>query len=235
MALLRAGRWLASFPPEKLRFDAAVGLWHIRQRYYSEPIDTAWRTAREIADRDTDNPLRRFWDASTDPPLEETSFWIVPTSSEQRVNTNRVVGEALYCAERGWRPETSRYVAGPMRDSGGYQTAHALWALYLAARNGCLADGEYLRLAPDLQRELRDHEPVEFQPSETLDVDLFAERLLMLIMTGDTGAPVDSWIDALLALQNEDGSWGIDRPGENPYFRYHATMVAVWAFALLGE
>ena len=29
-SLLRAGRWLATFPESELRFDAAIGLYHIR-------------------------------------------------------------------------------------------------------------------------------------------------------------------------------------------------------------
>jgi hypothetical protein len=34
--------------------------------------------------------------------------------------------------------------------------------------------------------------------------------------------------------QNADGSWGIEGDGEPAYRRFHATMLAAWALALLG-
>jgi len=235
MSILQAGEWLAAFPPEQLRFDAAVGLWHIRQRVFSRPIRTAWGHAREIADRDDDNPLRRFWDASFALPADVTSSWDVPSGSDERVAPHEVIAEALYCADNGWRPETSRYVAGPMRDGGGEQTAQALWALYLAETNGCLEEGEYLRVAPALQRELRDHQPPEFDPETTADIELYAERILMLLLTGDLRAPIDAWLDTLITLQNDDGSWGIEPPGDDPYALHRATVAATWALSLWPE
>jgi len=235
MAILGAGEWLAAFPPDRLHFDAAVGLWHIRQRVYSQPMRAAWRRAREIADRDGNNPLRRFWDASLVLPADVTSSWDVPQGSGERVDPDRVIAEALYCADNGWRPETSRYIAGPMRDGGGDQTAHALWALSLAETNGCLREGEYLRVAPDLQQELRDHQPSEFDPETTLDIELYAERILMLLLTGDDGTPIETWLDTLITLQNDDGGWGIERSGDNRYALHRATVAAVWALSLWPE
>jgi hypothetical protein len=230
-ALLRAGDWLASFPAEELRFDAAVGLWHIRQRIYSGPVRSAWRRARKVADRDHDNPLRRIWDESAAASQDVTTGWTAPACEGGRVDADRVVIEALYCSENGWRAATSRYIAGPMRDGGGRHTARALWAIYLAQSNGCLPEGEYLRVAAALQQELRDHQAIDLHPTSTRDVDLYAERLLMLVLTGNDDAPLPEWIDRLLALQNTDGSWGTPEEGEDPYLRYHATMVAAWALA----
>jgi len=63
-AIARAAEWLALFPEENLRFDAAVGLWHIRQLFDSKALGLAWTRAEKVADRDDDNPLRRFWDAT---------------------------------------------------------------------------------------------------------------------------------------------------------------------------
>jgi hypothetical protein len=231
-ALDRAGPWLAAFPAEDLRFDAAVGLWHIRQHVDSEALRSAWERAREIADRDDDNPLRSFWDRSMTAPAEATAGWEVPNEGARRVNTNRVISEALHCAGNGWRPETTRYVAGPMRDDGGFHTTHALWAVHIARRNGCLSAAEYRSLAATLQRELRGHQSGDFRPGSTREIDLYGERLLMLLLTEDRGPPVPDWVVRLAGLQNDDGSWGIEAAGEDHYARYHATMVAAWALAV---
>ena len=66
-------------------------------------------------------------------------------------------------------------------------------------------------------------------------IDLFGERLLLLILTGDTRPPVEDWTQKLIGFQNDDGSWGIDNSQEDHYFRYHAILVAAWVLSIRQE
>jgi len=230
MTLNRAAQWLAAFPESELRFDAAVGLNRIRQIVDSDALRRAFEQARVVADRDADHPQRRFWNPGFTVPAEQTSRWAVPTDGS-RVNPNRVLDEALHCAHNGWRRETMQYACGAMRDAGGYQTVHALWAVDIASRNGCVAAADLTPCVAALQAELKQHQPSELQPKATLDIDLFAERLLFLMLTGEASPLVDHWAKTLLQLQATDGSWGVATDNEPPYYRYHATNAATWALA----
>lgn len=227
LAVGRAAEWLADFPRNQLRFDAATMLSGVRRTFDSDALRRAFATARSVADRDDDNPRRRFWVPEMRIDAARTSRWQVPTDGS-RVNTNRVVEEALYCAENGWRPETTRYVCGPMRDDGGYQSAHGLWVLSIARRNGCVEEEACLA---SLQAELAAAQPDRLAPRATLDIDLFAERLMVLLASGYRQPAVDGWAEELLALQDAGGSWGVEQAGERPYYRYHATALSVWALA----
>lgn len=230
LALGRAAAWMAEFPTGDLRFGAATMLAATRETIDSEALRLAFERARAVADRDDDNPRRRFWvpDLRVDP--SRTSRWTVPTDGK-RVNTNRVVEEALYCGESGWREETMRYVCGPMRDDGGYYSTHALWGLSIAHGNGCIESTASEPCVRSIQSELAAKQPRRFAPKITLDIDLYAERLLTLVQTGYPDPVVDQWALTLLDLQTHDGSWGVSETGEPPYYRYHATAVSTWALA----
>src|SRR5262249_39077581 len=145
-----------------------------------DALRRAFAVARPVGDHDDDNPLRRFWVPDFVSPRAHTAEWRVPAAGEPRANTNRVVAEALHCARNGWRPETTAYVCGPMRDAGGYQTAHALWALVLARQNGCLADEGTRSCIRALADELADAQPATLDPRTTWDVDLYAERTMVV-------------------------------------------------------
>jgi hypothetical protein len=227
-AVVRAARWLAAFPPDDLRFDAAVVLTMIRRTVDDDDLRRAFAASRAVADRDDDNPQRRFWMPEFRSPPEHTSRWAVPTEAGARVNTNRVVAEALHCAENGWRPETQAYACGPMRDGGGYQTTHALWALDLARRSGCVSEADFRPCARALQDELA-AAPVALAPARTLDVDLYAERLVMLVTTGYATATLGERVHVLVGLAGDDGSFGVAGTDEPAYYRYHATALATWA------
>src|SRR5437879_1119772 len=126
----RAAEWLAAFPAEGLRFDAAVGL---SQLVKLRPDDLALRQAfersRAVAERDADHPQLRFWKSEVRVAKSAVTGW---SGSDSKVNVNRAVNEALWCDVHGLRPETVKYITGPMRDSGGYRSTHALWALIIA-------------------------------------------------------------------------------------------------------
>ena len=227
-AIDRAAAWMATVPEDKLRFDAAIGLHAIRATHDSDAVRAAEARARAVADRDGDNPLRRAFDDTARASARATSGWAIPTPGAH-VNVNRVVGEALHCTENGLRPETVTYATGAMRDRGGYQTTHAVWALAIARDRGCLTD--FATIARPLIDELRAAEPASPGP-EALATDLFAERLLMLELAGERDAALATWADALARAQAADGGFGQLAPGEDPYHRYHATLVATWALAI---
>lgn len=228
-AIDRAATWLAAFPPDHLRFDAAIGLAAIRARTDSDALRAAYTRAREVSDRDTDNPLRRGFDDTARVAPAVSTGWALPRPGERRANVNRVVAEAMHCKENGIRPETLAYIAGPMRDEGGYQTTHALWALAIARDHGCLTDFE-ARARP-LVAELREHQPAAPETAVSA-MDLYAERLLMIELAGDHGPDLDGWRRNLLDAQAPDGGFGALAPDQDPYLRYHATLVAAWALAV---
>ena len=230
-AVLRTGAWLAEFPVDDLRFDAAIGLHEIRSEVDSTEFADAWRRAVEVADRDEDNPLRKFWDPAVTAPAKFTAGWTVPGPNDSRVNTNRPVAEALHCVANGWRSETTAYVAGPMRDDGGYHTTHGLWALTIARTNGCLAESEFQLVARTLVDEIRAALTAAPEPQSVLEIDLFAERLLVTVLADEDTPVLNVWVSRHVALQNEDGSWGTLAEGEDAYFQYHATLVSAWALA----
>ncbi|MFC1889656.1 hypothetical protein ACFL4G_07865 [Thermodesulfobacteriota bacterium] len=227
----RAGQWLASFPIEELRFDASIGLFMIRRNIDSSAFLTAYRIAREVADRDHDHPMHKIWNPAFVTPADTTSAWTIPHAGQRRVNVNRVVIEALHCRENGIRQETLQYLAGPMRDDGGYHTTHSLWALVLAHERGCIPDSEYEQTSRELQDELEKAQPAEFSPKSTLDIDLYAERMLVILLSGCQAGKVTTWAHRLLALQDADGSWFVAADSEPHYYRYHATMTATWALS----
>jgi hypothetical protein len=230
-ALDRAAAWLAAFPAAELRFDAAVMLSETRRQVDDEALRQAFAAARDVADRDDDNPQRRFWIDDFTAPADHTSRWTLPPASGGRVNTNRVVSEALFCAEHGWRPETMAYVCGPMRDGGGYESTHALWALDIARRRGCVAGAAFHACARPIAAELAAAQPERLAPARSLDVDLWAERLLVLARAGWPRRRLDPWVAALLAHQAPDGSWAVPSDGEPRYYAYHATAISTWALA----
>ena len=228
-ALAKASKWMAQFPSSELRFDAAIGLTAIRAHLADPQLDQALAHAREVANRDGDNPLRAMFDADGGRPAN-TADWEIPDAG--RVNVNRVLAEAVNCAAQGIRPRVLDYVDGAMRDQGGFQTAHALWALCIARDRGCLTLAEFNRRAGPLVAELR--AAATGQPgTSSQDLDLYAERALMLELAGAHDDQVTGWLEALLKAQSKDGAWGAstDAGTEPSYYRFHATMTASWALA----
>jgi len=229
-AVDRAAVWLAAFPPDQLRFDAAIGLSQIVRKADSEPARRAYAAARARADRDDDSPLRRIFDDTARVPAGAINRWTVPGPGQPRANVNRPVAEALHCDEHGLRPEVLAYLGGPTRDGGGYETAHALWALVLARDHGCLDGAQFAAVAGPLVDELRAAQPAT-PPPAVLAVDLYAERLLMLVLAGERDAAIATWATALIRAQRADGSFGVLGPSDPPYFQFHATLASAWALA----
>lgn len=225
--LERSAQWMAAFPVEELKFDAAVGLSQLLQLTDSPALRSAFARARSVSDRDADHPHRRFWDAGARTTKAAVSSW---SPSDPKVNMNRVLDEALWCDVHGLRPDTVKYASGAMRDGGGYRSTHALWALVIARDRGCLDAKAYEQASAAVRAELRKTQPAEPGRS-TADVDLYGERLLFLLVAGERDATLEGWMKKLLERQNADGSFG--PPGERRYQQYHATLVAAWALALL--
>ena len=212
---------MSQFPAEQLRFDAAVGLTHLARLHDSPSVRKALARARAVADRDADHPQRRFWNPSAG---------TAPRPLEAKMNLNRAIDEALWCDVYGLRPQMLAHINGPMRDAGGYGSTHALWALIIARDRKCLDD--FPKASAEIRAELRRAQP-DAPGSSTLDVDLYAERLLMLQLAHDDHG-VTVWAEQLRSRQNADGSWGSADDVE-PYHRYHATLAAAWALSTLNQ
>ncbi len=228
-ALDGAAHWLASFPREKLRFDAAVMLSAISQ---ADPkpqrFATALQYARTAAERDDDNPFLRLWQPDFPPP-DDLWRWEPPRDGS-RVNPNRPLTEALYCDHIPIRQATLDYILGPMRDDGQYHTTHAAWALIVARDLGCFPPQQAHELLLPIVAELAQFQPESPGPA-TLDVDLYAEQALMRYLAMDR-QQAHIWVDNLVQRQNPDGSWAFPQDDEPIYYGYHATGICAWFLAL---
>lgn len=230
-ALQGAAAWLARYPEAGLQLDAAMMLSQARQSVDGAALRQASAAAERVADRDHDHPHRRFYRPDFHSPPEHTSRWIPPAAGAPRASPNAVLSEALHCSENGFRPETIAYVCGPMRDDGGYHSTHALLGLVLARERGCVDLGATSKCLASLQAELARAQPSTLQPKRSLDVDLYGERILMRLLGGTEASALDPEVDALLAFQDADGSFGVRASGEPPYHRYHTTGIVVWTLA----
>jgi hypothetical protein len=210
---------MAQQPAGSMRFDSAVVLAQIRARHPSATVERAFERARAVADADADNPHRRLYDADAGTTREAVAGW----SADGVTNPNPFVSEALWCDVFGLRPTTLRALES-LHDDGGYLSTHALWALELAQERGCLKGFD--AVSAPWRDELRRTEP-NVPGATTRDLDLFAERLVMLRLAGEGG--LDAWTQALRGRQNADGSFGSDGTAQQ---RFHATMMATWALVL---
>ena len=221
-AIDRARHWMDAYTDE-VRFDAAIGAHHT----WALVGDDGWKALRNKrigALTDHDHEHRRFFDDGF--RLREREAWTIPGEGDKPANPNRVLTEALYCTELGWRPQVEAYACGPMRDDGGYYTTHALWALVIARDNACTP----AECVPDMVEELTRAQPTELKPTKTLDIDLYAERLLTTCMA-ECPDSADDWAHQLVRAQGADGSWGVPDSEESAYYRYHATMISAWGLA----
>ena len=224
----RLGGCWSVLQQKRRRFDALLGAAAIRDRYPSQAAKQLFENLSKRVDRDAGHPQRRYFDANFRLPKEISHAWTPPQSG--RVNPNRVVTEALHCQDHGLRQATIHYICGPMRDAGSYHTAHALWALVLAQRSGCIQ--AEATCFSELQQELLEAQPNELKVKHTLDIDLYAERMLMLLNAGNSKANYQAWANNLMKLQQGDGSYGVHSEEEQLAYRYHATMITTWALAL---
>ncbi len=213
-------------PPEPPSNDAQVGARAIRALVDS-PSSTQLVARVAVVLAAATDPLQRLWDPALTLAPEHTAAWSLPESG--RANPNRVLIEAAYCDDNGLRAETAAYLCGPMRDDGGYQSAHAAWALSIAVDRACtvpLPD-----CADALATELLSAAALDGAPTTTLDADLLAERLLFGLRVGGDRQGWIPHVRDLLSAQAPDGSFGVSVAGERPYYRYHAAMAAAWALA----
>jgi len=115
-----------------------------------------------------------------------------------------------------------------MRDDGGYQTCHGLWAFTVAHDRGCATPDSCVE---DLVSELAKAQPEALSEPSTLDIDLFAERMLMIARSDSGGTLLPAWGAELMKHQGPDGGFSTPVPGEHPYYAFHATMASAWALA----
>lgn len=222
---------MESVPTDELRFDAALMLSQVDRVFDFPALDREFARARRVADRDHDHPHRFFWFPEQDVPAEVTSGWALPSSSDARAKPNAVISEALHCKKNGVRPETLAHLCGPFRDEGGYYTTHALWAVSLVVDAGCRPRSELDGCIRSMQKELIEAQPAELRPERSLDTDLYGERVLTLLLSGNRDEVVADFVRTLVDAQGEDGSFAVAGAEEPAYHGYHATGIAAWALA----
>lgn len=230
-AIERAVEFMSTVPTSELHFDSALMLSQIRRHFDFPALDREFTRARTVADRDHDHPHRVLWVPDLEVPAKVTAGWTVPTGGGKRAKTNDPLSEAMHCKRNGFRPETLAYMCGAFRDEGGYYTTHGLWAVVLARDAGCVGNAETAECVTSLQAELLDAQPDTLAPQKALDTDLYAERLLTLVLSGRPGKDIDGFARELLAQQQPDGSFTLPNADEPPYYAYHATGTSAWALA----
>lgn len=223
-AIKRGVQWLSQYE-QPVRFDAILAASQIAALHPGPATQRLFQQRLEGL-VDTDHPHIRLWNPTHGLPDGFEIDWVA--TDGERVNVNRVLTEALHCQERGWRAQTTAYVCGPMRDNGGYHTTHGLWALALAQERGCIP----ATCLSEILDEVESAQPSTLQPTATLDIDLYSERLLTSCLGGRCAGTQKEWVSQLLPLQQADGSWIVpNEPDPIPYADYHSTMVSVWALA----
>ena len=239
-------RFLSSFSEDELGYDAAVGMHYINQTCAIDPadhaakhwLDLAYKNAMARAAMDNDHPSQRLWNSSFTACASSSSSLLSDLRtykiSSRRINPNRILLAALECAacthNRRMHAEAVEYLCSGMRDNGGYQTTHAMWALVIARDNRCDVSAKCMRDIRDEILYFQRSQPPFF--SSTLDVDLFAERLLMLALAHHPNATeLQQWGAILASAQQPNGKFGVSSTplGENLYYSYHSTFVSTWA------
>ena len=229
-SLDRASGWMKRYlETEDARFDAAFLLHHVRRVADSEDLKEVHEVVREQVNWDRGHPLRVLADPSFIEriPPGTSHGWSAP--DEGRVNANRVLVEAAHCARDGWRDQTTTYVCGNMRDQGGFQTTHALWSLDYAVEQQCVERAQVSACLLSLQEELLAAQRSADEPASTTEMDLFIQRVIMLIRSGSVAPELEAWVIQVAHWQRADGAWGIASDEDDPYYEFHVTMMGVWA------
>ncbi|MCA9490804.1 MAG: hypothetical protein KC621_12835 [Myxococcales bacterium] len=227
----RALGWLAAHTPDtdELRVDLPIMYPEMLRVWRSELLVAEQQRMVAGLDSGTD-PRRRAWDPSARLP-EGPPTW-TPTPG-QKVTPNYALVEALYCTERGMRPEASTWVCAELRDGGGVYSAHAAWIEALAVRNGCLT--REATCLDELRDELIAGALADRPLTTTLERDEFGEQILFGKMAGAESRALQPAIDRLLGLQDESGSFGAPTRDEPPWYAVHATLVGAAALTLWLE
>lgn len=227
----RAVGWLATHTPDtdELRVDLPIMYAEMLRVWRSERL--ASEQARMVAGLDSGtDPRRRAWDPTARLP-DGPPTW-TPTPG-QKLTPNYALVEALYCAERGMRPEASRWVCAELRDEGGVYSGHAAWIEAIAVGNGCL--DRSATCLDELRDELVAGALADRARPTTLERDELGEQILFAIMAGADAGTLDPAVDRLLAMQAEGGSFGAPTPDEKLWFDVHATLVGAAALSLWVE
>ncbi|MCB9688417.1 MAG: hypothetical protein H6738_20755 [Alphaproteobacteria bacterium] len=223
----RAIAWLAEHTPDtdELRVDLPIMYAEMLRVWRSERLSA--EQARMVAGLDSGtDPRRRAWDPSARLP-DGPPTW-TPTPG-QKATPNYALVEALYCPERGMRPEASSWVCAELRDGGGVYSGHAAWIEAIAVGNGCLTRAA--TCLDELRDELVTGALAQRTRTTTLERDEFGEQILFACMAGADPGSLAPAVDLLLSLQTESGSFGAPTPEEPPWYEVHATLVGAAALS----
>jgi len=211
-----------------------VGLAATRARLWWPDLQACFARLRGAALQDRDHPLTGLIAPELAGKLDVGHLQRrrIPRPGQGRINPNVVVFRAAHCRRAGFPDAWLAYVTGPMRDEGEYHSAHALWTLQLLRERGCQADRALRQGIASLQSELLRAQRRTTTLSTTRAIDLYAERLLFVRLSGAPRSVLLPFVPRLLAAQRADGAFAA--PGERrPHWLQHATTVAIWALSTL--
>ncbi|MBX2796775.1 MAG: hypothetical protein KTR31_03870 [Myxococcales bacterium] len=211
-------------PDVHTNLDVLIALHEVRSVFASQRLDALW--ARVLPELDSGgDPRRRFWDASHRMPPEFPGHTWTPDPA-QKVSPNRLLVEALYCPEHGFRSEVGAYACQVFRDDGGLMSAHAAWGLAVAVDGGCIE--REATCLDEVRDELVAAALANPPLTTTREVDAHAEQLVFALMAGAAPTDLAAVVDRLLAAQGSDGAWAVPTAGEDPWWGMHATLAALW-------
>jgi hypothetical protein len=209
-------------PDTLFRLDVPIALAGLRDlRPGDAGIEALLARAVTVLDTGGD-PRRRAWDPAASWPADQDYTW-TPVPGKV-VSPNLALVEVLYCTQHPLRPETVEWVCATLRDGGGRQSGHAAWYLDLAVDQGCVARE---RTCLDALRDellAAGARPTDLASTDARD--LLAEQVLFGARAGASHAALAPAVDALLAVQGADGSFGA--PGDTTFPALHATLAAAW-------
>jgi len=168
-----------------------------------------------LAERPEQAPLMRVFRriADHDNPLQAEDLEAVSTDSD------RLTVPALYCDRLGL-PADYPAMLDRAASQGEYQLTHVLLAWIWIQDNGCevpLPDG-FIEAIYSANAALIGDDPV-------VD-DLELEAAAFLYLAGQGALVDDSFVERVIAVQNDDGGWGVSSDGQGDS-HWHPTILAL--------
>ena len=231
-AIRRGVEAICKIPEQNLRHDTATGLSHVRRVIWWKDLDGCFDRIKKRAFKDHDNPLNVLIDPSYRGPISIDSILKsrLPKPGEKRINVNRILSRAAHCKKNTFTDPAFAYTTGPMRDSGGFHSTHAIWALIILKERGCRTGPKLDKAILDLRKELSDAQKKGLDPKTTRNIDLYAERIMCLAMSGESPESLAPFVEKLMATQRKDGLFATPTEKQK-HWLLHCTTVSVWALA----
>lgn len=176
------------------------------------PVVADWKEWHNDYDLDLVRPLSRWMDPA--------ASYFPGSRGNFRSEAERALFDGLFCARLASRPQYLRDLERLTAQSG-YALTHAALSSELSRENGCFDSAQ---LAPLRAQMVKGLAALVAQRQQNLDLEL--EALAMLHYLGERAAVRREWVEAALALQHQDGGWGVER--SDAASAEHPTALGLW-------